>query len=104
MDELPPGEAVILERIGVITRLGEIAGAELALVGDDEAARLQRFDIGLERRRIHRDQHVGRVAGRLDRRGAEIDLESGNTERSEEHTSALQSLMRIPYTVFCLKK
>src|SRR3546814_8041447 len=26
------------------------------------------------------------------------------TERSEEHTSELQSLMRIPYHVFCLKK
>src|SRR3546814_7965290 len=26
------------------------------------------------------------------------------TERSEEHTSALQSLMRISYAVFCLKK
>src|SRR3546814_4946522 len=25
-------------------------------------------------------------------------------ERSEEHTSALQSLMRISYDVFCLKK
>src|SRR3546814_9710922 len=27
-----------------------------------------------------------------------------NTERSEEHTSELQSLMRISYAVFCLKK
>src|SRR3546814_3745672 len=26
------------------------------------------------------------------------------TVRSEEHTSELQSLMRIPYAVFCLKK
>src|SRR3546814_4282014 len=26
------------------------------------------------------------------------------TVRSEEHTSDLQSLMRIPYAVFCLKK
>src|SRR3546814_8316274 len=26
------------------------------------------------------------------------------SERSEEHTSELQSLMRISYTVFCLKK
>src|SRR3546814_4298848 len=26
------------------------------------------------------------------------------TERSEEHTSELQSLMRISYSVFCLKK
>src|SRR3546814_10434361 len=27
-----------------------------------------------------------------------------NTPRSEEHTSELQSLMRISYAVFCLKK
>src|SRR3546814_3861800 len=26
------------------------------------------------------------------------------TRRSDEHTSELQSLMRIPYAVFCLKK
>src|SRR3546814_10595267 len=30
--------------------------------------------------------------------------EAGMTERSEEHTSELQSLMRISYAVFCLKK
>src|SRR3546814_10260851 len=29
---------------------------------------------------------------------------SGVTPRSEEHTSELQSLMRISYAVFCLKK
>src|SRR3546814_2379789 len=29
---------------------------------------------------------------------------SGVVERSEEHTSELQSLMRISYAVFCLKK
>src|SRR3546814_3856572 len=28
----------------------------------------------------------------------------GKTERSEEHTSELQSLMRNSYAVFCLKK
>src|SRR3546814_9859520 len=28
----------------------------------------------------------------------------GRTERSEEHTSELQSLMRNSYAVFCLKK
>src|SRR3546814_1001535 len=37
-----------------------------------------------------------------------IDLRHGRTQpnphRSEEHTSALQSLMRIPYPVFCLQK
>src|SRR3546814_2855854 len=29
---------------------------------------------------------------------------SGESKRSEEHTSELQSLMRISYAVFCLKK
>src|SRR3546814_4503377 len=29
---------------------------------------------------------------------------AGLTRRSEEHTSELQSLMRISYAVFCLKK
>src|SRR3546814_7103169 len=32
-----------------------------------------------------------------------IDAEERN-QRSEEHTSELQSLMRISYAVFCLKK
>src|SRR3546814_1284266 len=31
-------------------------------------------------------------------------LPVGDAERSEEHTSELQSLMRISYAVFCLKK
>src|SRR3546814_7370187 len=31
-------------------------------------------------------------------------LDGGGTARSEEHTSELQSLMRISYAVFCLKK
>src|SRR3546814_2108659 len=29
---------------------------------------------------------------------------AANSSRSEEHTSELQSLMRISYAVFCLKK
>src|SRR3546814_957711 len=29
---------------------------------------------------------------------------AGSEQRSEEHTSELQSLMRISYAVFCLKK
>src|SRR3546814_8856929 len=33
-----------------------------------------------------------------------ILFSSENLERSEEHTSELQSLMRISYAVFCLKK
>src|SRR3546814_5753754 len=38
--------------------------------------------------------------------GAELRVESAEIflQRSEEHTSELQSLMRISYAVFCLKK
>src|SRR3546814_2409218 len=51
-------------------------------------------------------------AGRSDarRRGCRAaaahaaDLGVGRAGRSEEHTSELQSLMRISYAVFCLKK
>src|SRR3546814_8049461 len=33
-----------------------------------------------------------------------LNEEAGTAGRSEEHTSELQSLMRISYAVFCLKK
>src|SRR3546814_5737909 len=33
-----------------------------------------------------------------------VDQPIAETVRSEEHTSELQSLMRISYAVFCLKK
>src|SRR3546814_6923939 len=33
-----------------------------------------------------------------------VAAQSGTGMRSEEHTSELQSLMRISYAVFCLKK
>src|SRR3546814_5783727 len=34
----------------------------------------------------------------------EFDIDLARSQRSEEHTSELQSLMRISYAVFCLKK
>src|SRR3546814_9124465 len=36
--------------------------------------------------------------------GAKMVIVGGGDGRSEEHTSELQSLMRISYAVFCLKK
>src|SRR3546814_3927228 len=43
--------------------------------------------------------------GTLDIQSAKADIRRGdNQQRSEEHTSELQSLMRISYAVFCLKK
>src|SRR3546814_7079959 len=36
--------------------------------------------------------------------GDETDVLAVRLQRSEEHTSELQSLMRTPYAVFCLQK
>src|SRR3546814_10864610 len=60
---------------------------------------------------------VGGVVEELDLRGAlragcswsnicavNLGAQMFDQERSEEHTSELQSLMRISYAVFCLKK
>src|SRR3546814_5135886 len=48
-----------------------------------------------------RRRHMGRPRLRPQRCRGGIPDEAG---RSEEHTSELQSLMRISYAVFCLKK
>src|SRR3546814_7920602 len=55
--------------------------------------------------RVGEDKAFGQEAVAIDiaagRIGLGIDVAIG---RSEEHTSELQSLMRISYAVFCLKK
>src|SRR3546814_3226878 len=47
------------------------------------------------------DHPVGRC--RATRTRARRSARAGRGDRSEEHTSELQSLMRISYAVFCLK-
>src|SRR3546814_7014435 len=53
-----------------------------------------------------RHNEVKRILGRGQRRCETAFISHGcrQTLRSEEHTSELQSLMRISYAVFCLKK
>src|SRR3546814_5395446 len=46
----------------------------------------------------------GEEADQRQRHHGDDKTKAGNAERSEEHTSELQSLMRISYAVFCLKK
>src|SRR3546814_2169385 len=48
--------------------------------------------------------HRRRTAGDRRRAGARSHRTGAEYRRSEEHTSELQSLMRISYAVFCLKK
>src|SRR3546814_2787225 len=47
---------------------------------------------------------VGLGESRGERAGLIAQLANLSPHRSEEHTSELQSLMRISYAVFCLKK
>src|SRR3546814_8767957 len=55
-------------------------------------------------------EQIGEIGGERDGQAqtAGIDIEVAHGQplvaRSEEHTSELQSLMRISYDVFCLKK
>src|SRR3546814_6998141 len=50
------------------------------------------------------DEAVAGVFETLDWLDAQLSRQRYVTGRSEEHTSELQSLMRISYAVFCLKK
>src|SRR3546814_5624582 len=80
----------------------------------DQRVHRPRMQAPMEERVAHR-RACGRMAFRLqalgrleevrDRfRGAPEDQANAHSGRSEEHTSELQSLMRISYAGFCLKK
>src|SRR3546814_1919429 len=73
------------------------AGVELA---DDVDQGALGFRVGVDDQRVlaGRAHDRGALAGRG---GDDLGLAG---VRSEEHTSELQSLMRISYAVFCLKK
>src|SRR3546814_10599818 len=64
----------------------------------------QRRDAALRFEQAHRD--LPAFAGLADHvfGGGHCLVEEHFVERSEEHTSELQSLMRTSYAVFCLKK
>src|SRR3546814_1339584 len=66
---------------------------------DDPAGRQVR-----NRRGFVRDEGIARVFPRQDGGDGEAAGQDSFHVRSEEHTSELQSLMRISYAVFCLKK
>src|SRR3546814_3578028 len=76
-------------------------GAVALLMGEDEIFGrdvVLEIDEGLAAGRWRRNRLDG-MADRRQRRRCQV-----RRDRSEEHTSELQSLMRISYAVFCLKK
>src|SRR3546814_6904186 len=63
-----------------------------------DAAAIAEAEGRVAQQRGGREQFLGR------RCAAQEGEMAGHLKRSEEHTSELQSLMRISYAVFCLKK
>src|SRR3546814_7152988 len=115
------GDVVFLELVGVVDHVvidRGIVDLGIGIVSHHLDRRLRHrldlFDLG---RATALHQHfrieLGAAFGAQDRRLAEIVKRSAAAQaatfgapfgRSEEHTSELQSLMRISYAVFCLKK
>src|SRR3546814_5597795 len=69
-------------------------------VAADQARQQPRWPHRDGQRRFEMDHRRGRAR----RRHALARAQRRDPDRSEEHTSELQSLMRISYAVFCLKK
>src|SRR3546814_4406579 len=79
-----------LDRLdGVLDQVGERLAYLAAVAGHHQGLRWRR---------------VAELHLRLRRALQEYSLLDEPADRSEEHTSELQSLMRISYAVFCLKK
>src|SRR3546814_8482238 len=100
---------------GFISGKGADAGDRAA---EDQRVDVVRAFIGIHRFEVHRMAddvifggdavaavHIARDARDIERLAAIVALEQADpVGRSEEHTSELQSLMRISYSDFCLKK
>src|SRR3546814_9138044 len=81
------------------------------MAGDAAGGACQRAALGapgraLQPRHAARRPAADRAARSADliRASASVPPRATRCRRSEEHTSELQSLMRISYAVFCLKK
>src|SRR3546814_1648299 len=91
--------------IGV--RVGVIAHGGSPYLGRDHAAARGRgrevHDVVTDRNPDRR-QELGRIVAQIGEGHVAARGVDRVDERSEEHTSELQSLMSISYAVFCLKK
>src|SRR3546814_5241947 len=77
----------------------ELGGKSAAIICEDAD-----LDVVMAHLPIGAFGNSGQVCLTLSRSYVHRSLFDAVLERSEEHTSELQSLMRISYAVFCLKK
>src|SRR3546814_5579799 len=97
----PEEEIVAVPRVArllIVPAPGQAELQAIVLIGDPKAMANGLIAVGNKNRVL---LGIGEVKDRRPEYGPEArDLQP----RSEEHTSELQSLMRISYAVFCLKK
>src|SRR3546814_5205555 len=102
----------VVDRTTILRRVGHVAQRAAALedlAADEEVVAALPVVLGgfaahvgerfVDAAGLSRVGEVGMLLGEAVR-----DLVAGDIGRSEEHTSELQSLMRISYAVFCLKQ
>src|SRR3546814_2666696 len=82
--------------------LGQQLGADRQLLADRQVAGAPGADVGEDRQQL--DGLFGQAVDGLLLVAGIVRLRHHALVRSEEHTSELQSLMRISSAVFCLKK
>ena len=71
-------EGAVVDRARRVADLGEVAAGELVGVDDDRGAAGDVAEVGLERRGVHRDEHVGGVAGGEHVVVGEVQLEAAD--------------------------
>src|SRR3546814_4773941 len=102
-----------MQRVGVLGgHLQEVvvAGVDAHAVVDVLGEPRFRLAVALHAHHLEADHHA--IADAVAVAGGEVAIDAApdraalgaHADRSEEHTSELQSLMRISYAVFCLKK
>ena len=77
-DQVVAVERAVLERVGLVARLLQVALAERVLVGDHRPALGERRQLAAQRGGVHGDEHVRLVARREDVLRREVDLERGD--------------------------
>src|SRR3546814_5424991 len=83
--------------------LKDLPSAERAELERERETLLKSADyLGVERRMTREEREKGPPV--LDDPAEQVMTSVDFVTRSEEHTSELQSLMRLSYAVFCLKK
>src|SRR3546814_4936075 len=119
---MPRGNAVDLHRLHELDRQPGVVAALCGFILRDRA--LEKFPAPLpasqprqphaakdQPLRPHPRDHRADAGARAEREAAEVEIGKAKVpdqiveiiDRSEEHTSELQSLMRTSYAVFCLK-